>query len=679
MSDEELGRCLLFKMDINQELTPKAHEMEGASVPQDTAPDDAWDPMQDIPEASQQSITPVGEQANAETVAHAADDDTTAVNTQDTEKARAAQSAELEGMHDEQEHEEEPVEVESLDRSETAARLKEIIREQDIRKSRLVLKLKSHFDHLLFQEEKAAKERFIEDGNAPDHFEFRTGQDVANINSLISVYLKSVRQKQEEIEEEKKANLLKKQILLMNLRELCEEAENKDSFNRLKELQSNWKSVGGVPQKDAAEINRNYNALLDIFYNNRKLFKDMADLDRRKNLELKEQLIERIEKLAAGAFSNKLLVELHQIHDEFKSIGPVPKDQQDVSWERFRLASTKVYELRKLHSEQLLQRWQENLALKKELRDQIISLAASTPVDFKEWQSSTDKVLQLSEKWKTTGRVPNEAISEVNRPFWQAYKTFFQQKSAFFKEQDKVRQGNVEALKILIAKAESLLDENWSSHLDQIKALQNEWKSVGPVPRAQQEKLFQKFKKVCDQFFVKKREESKQREAVEVENLRSKHLICEELEKADIQMPDIKTYLSEIRSRWEAIGYVPIKQKDQLNERYRNALDRFFDHKGPMNRQEAEITKLEMELADTAGDVQAAERLLLTKEQAIRKRISQLESECQNIQNNMMMFSKSSKTSGLLTQYENQVERLKQQIAEAQAQLKTVKSMKKQK
>jgi hypothetical protein len=668
-------------MDTNQELTPQDTRLEGGTEPQETTPVDAA--LQHAHTASDEQEKADDQPTTAEQEAMPAPEpDTALAPTNETVvESNDTQTLELEGEHEVQEHEqeEESVDIESLDRNETAARIKEIIREQNIGKARTVQKLKSHFDHLLAQEEKAARERFIEEGNAAADFEFRIGQDVANINSLVSVYIKSVRQKQQEIEEEKRANLIKKQVLLMNLRELCEEAESKDSFNKLKELQANWKSVGVVPQKDAAEIHKNYTALLDIFYNNRKLFKDMADLDKRKNLEMKEHLIERVEKLASGAFSNKLLVELHQIHDDFKSVGPIPKEQQDAIWERFRGASAKVYELRKQHQEQLLQRWQENLEQKKMLRDQLVALAEAIPAEFKEWQAATDKVLQLAEQWKATGKVPSEAVAEVNRPFWQAYKNFFQHKSAFFKEQDKARQVNVDALKQLISKAEALMDDNWSAHLDQIKALQQEWKAVGPVPRAQQEKLFLKFKKVCDQFFTKKREELKQREAVEVENLRLKNTICEELEQADVQKENLKSYLSEVRSRWEAIGFVPLKQKDQLNDRYKKALDRFFDRKGPMNRQEAEITRLEMELADTGGDTQAADRLLQTKEQAIRKRIAQLESECQNIENNMLMFSKSSKSSGFLAQYEKQVERLKQQIEEAQGQLKTVKSMKKQK
>jgi hypothetical protein len=571
----------------------------------------------------------------------------------------------------EEEHHED---IDSLDKSETIARLKEILRNQDVSKARLMGKLKAHFDQIIHAEEHEARQKFIQQGNPASDFEYRHGQDVANLNNLVTVYFKSVRQSYEKDQESRKANLIMKNALLENLRELCEEAESKDSFNKLKQLQSDWKSVGQVPQKEIAEINRNYSALLEIFYNNRKLYIELIELDRKRNLEQKEHLILKVEKLIEAPFNIKQLTELNHLHEEFKQVGPVPKEKKEELWEKFKAASDKLYERKKEHLQQLNEEWEKNFQSKMLLLDSLKLMAQQVPESPKQWFELSDNIQKIIEQWKAIGKVPQEKVAEVNKPFWSEYKLFLQKKTGFFKQLDKQKAENYKQLVALCEKAESLFDENWQQHIEEIKEIQQQWKAVGPVAKEKKDKIFDRFKKACDQFFQKRREEGKKREEEELQNLQAKEQICEQLEKTDPNTNDLSTILNEIKSSWQNIGFVPIKDKERINKRYKKAIDQLIGSSNSMPSDERDLKKLEMELASTSNQAASA-KIIAGREQALRKRINQLELECQNIENNMLMFSRSSKGSGLLAQYEQQVVSYKKQIEQAKEQLKKMRSM----
>lgn len=594
----------------------------------------------------------------------------------DEETNVAAETLALIVEHQGQEEgEEEPQEeIESLDKNETISRLKEIIRNQDITKARLVGKLKGHLDQLLHAEEQEARQRFIQQGNPAADFEYRHGQDIANVHSLVTVYFKSVRQAYEREQEIRKANLIMKNALLENLRELCEEAESKDSFNKLKQLQADWKSVGPVPQKDTAEINRNYSALLEIFYNNRKLYIELIELDRKRNLEQKELLIQKVEKLIETPFNTKQLSELNHLHEEYKQIGPVPKDKQEEVWERFKTASDKLYERKKEHLQQLNEEWERNFTSKMQLLEELKAKAHENPETPKQWFELSDSIQQIIEQWKSVGKVPQEKVADVNKPFWTEYKSFLQRKTGFFKQLDKQKADNYKQLIALCEKVEALFDENWQQHIEQVKELQQQWKAVGPVAKEKKDKIFDRFKKACDQFFQKRREEGKKREEDELNNLKAKEELCEQLEKADPNSADLKELLNQIRSSWQNIGFVPIKDKERINKRYKKAIDQLIGSTTSFPADERDLRKLEMELASSTNEANSA-KIIAGREQALRKRISQLENECQNIENNMLMFSRSSKGSGLLAQYEQQVLSYKKQIEQAKEQLKKLRNM----
>src|SRR5690606_34073428 len=109
----------------------------------------------------------------------------------------------------------------------------------------------------------------------------------------------------------------------------------------LKEIQNEWRSIGPVPSQYVRSLWANYSALIDRFYDKRSIYFELKELDRKKNLEAKLEICEKAERLDQVENIKEAIKELNQLHEEFKHIGPVPKDEQEEVWRRFKAASDK--------------------------------------------------------------------------------------------------------------------------------------------------------------------------------------------------------------------------------------------------------------------------------------------------------------------------------------------------
>ena len=87
----------------------------------------------------------------------------------------------------------------------------------------------------------------------------------------------------------------KKKEIVRKLRDLVNGVEDKDTFNKVKELQDLWKKIGQVENSKDRSLWTTYNALLDRFYDNRGIYYELKELDRKKNLELKSAICDKAE------------------------------------------------------------------------------------------------------------------------------------------------------------------------------------------------------------------------------------------------------------------------------------------------------------------------------------------------------------------------------------------------
>src|SRR5690606_2598932 len=234
--------------------------------------------------------------------------------------------------------------------------VKELSRSDDIaRADRILRDIKPLFDDIREKERNAAKQRFIETGGAEEDFEYKDDELDIAFDAHVRL-IRDRRAKQLREEEDRKAeNLRIKQELLEKLRELVDSQDMNNQFERFKELQKEWKAVGPVPGPHAKTIWANYHALVDRFYDNQSIYFELKELDRKKNLESKQELCARAERLAEIEIIKDAIRELNELHQEFKHIGPVTMEEKEAVWQRFKTASDAVYARRDAYLQTLQQ------------------------------------------------------------------------------------------------------------------------------------------------------------------------------------------------------------------------------------------------------------------------------------------------------------------------------------
>src|SRR5690606_27581556 len=337
--------------------------------------------------------------------------------------------------------------------------VKELSRSDDIaRADRILRDIKPLFDDIREKERNAAKQRFIETGGAEEDFEYKDDELDIAFDAHVRL-IRDRRAKQLREEEDRKAeNLRIKQELLEKLRELVDSQDMNNQFERFKELQKEWKAVGPVPGPHAKTIWANYHALVDRFYDNQSMYFELKELDRKKNLEAKLERCARAGRLAEVEIIKDAIKELNELHHEFKHIGPVPKDDKEAVWQRFKAASDAVYARRDAYLEKLQTDLQENMEAKLKLGEEAQAFATFQSDRIKEWNEKTKQILELQKRWEAVGGLPRAKAKEVNRKFWSAFKTFFNNKNVFFKKLDEEREKNLAAKNELVKKALSLKD-----------------------------------------------------------------------------------------------------------------------------------------------------------------------------------------------------------------------------
>ena len=332
----------------------------------------------------------------------------------------------------------------SSSKEELVKSAEKLINHENPRKADGMLRQIRHFyDEIYETERKEALEKFRNEGGTEDDFDYR-GDD---LDERIRVASQAIRERKDkftsDLEKNKEQNLAAKNEVLEKLRKLVDSEETNTSIGALKEIQNEWRAIGPVPGQYVKSLWANYSALIDRFYDQRSIYFELKELDRKKNLEAKLELCERAEKLEQYENLKDAIKELNELHEEFKHIGPVPREEQEAVWKRFKSASDRVYERRKEFVENLKEHLQENLEAKNKLGEEVQEFVTFDSDKISEWNARTKEILALQKKWETIGGLPREKAKATNKKFWSAFKKFFNNKSAFFKRLEGQRDENL--------------------------------------------------------------------------------------------------------------------------------------------------------------------------------------------------------------------------------------------
>lgn len=553
--------------------------------------------------------------------------------------------------------------------------IKDLAKDNDLRKVDAIVKdIKPVYDEHREKERQAALEKFIASGGVAEDFDYKGDENDVAFDANLKLIKDRRAQHFRQQEEQKNENLRKKQDLIERLRVLVDSPDQTNQFDAFKELQKEWRSIGSVPAPQAKILWANYHALEDRFYDNQSIYFELKELDRKKNLEAKLELCARAEKLANVEIIKDAIRELNELHHEFKHIGPVPKEDKEAVWQRFKAASDAVYAKRDAYLQNLQQELSKNFDEKSKLGDEAQAFASYNTDRIKEWNEKTKEILELQKRWEAIGGLPRAKAKDVNKKFWTAFKAFFNNKNAFFKKLDEERENNLNIKNELVKKAIDLREStDWEKTSNELKSLQQKWKDVGPVPEKFREKVFKEFKDACDYFFAQRRGQQGKVEQEQIDNLNVKVSICEELERNAEAGTASADLLRDLQDRYNNVGFVPKKDIGSIKNRYHEAVDKFVAAIPDLTEDDKSRLILENQISDLKKDPMG-DRKLYQKEQAIRKKISKVENDIALWRNNLEFFGKSHNAEKVRDEFNDKIKVATEHLQQLKQQLKLLRT-----
>lgn len=567
-------------------------------------------------------------------------------------------------------HEAKPVDYSGLSKKEFVGLLKEAATKNDFKKAdELIRDIKPLFDDIRLRERSEALAKFKEEGGNEDDF-FYKGDEW---DAAFDIYLKSIRDNRQrhfkELEDQKNSNLFAKNEILERLRHLVDGEDTEHSLRQFKEIQKEWKGVGPVPQAHIKTLWANYNALVDRFYDQRSIYFELKELDRKKNLELKYDLVARAEKLLSETELGNAVKELNELHNEFRHVGPVPLEEKENIWHKFKTASDAIYAKRDEFVTNLQREFQANLELKGKLNEELVAFAAFQSESIKEWNQKTKDIIELQKKWEAIGGVPRSKVRDTNKRFWNSFKQFFQNKNVFFKKLDEERANNLKLKTELVNRAIELKEsKDWEKASQELKELQAHWKEIGTVPEKHREKIFQQFKEACDYFFEQRRQ-STDREAVEQnENLAKKEAIIVQLEKIIEEKNGSLAQVKDLQGQFMAVGFVPKRVVNALKSRFSEVLTKAIEALPDLGADEKDQAAFEARLTSIKQGPQA-EKKIHNKEHHLRKQIARAENDIATLRNNLEFFGRSKNAEKMKEEFSARIKQADEEIVHLKKQL----------
>ncbi len=573
-------------------------------------------------------------------------------------------------------HETKPLDYSTYSKQDFVDLLTDLSTEKDFRKVDSIQKeIRPFVIDIREKERGEALKKFIEAGGAKEDFEFKLDELDNSFDATYKLIRDKGNQFYKGIEEQKAESLKRKNAILDKLRSLLDSEDSENSFHLFKELQYAWKNSGPVAPALGKNLWASYTALVDRFYDNRSIYFELKELDRKKNLEYKLEICVKAERLLVLERIKDAVKELNELHHEFKHIGPVPKEDQENLWQRFKASSDAIYARRDAYLSQLQTELKSNLKLKEKLMEELVSIASFQSDRIKEWNLKTKEVLDIQKRWEAVGIIPRSKARDYNKKFWSAFKSFFNTKNQFFKKLDEVRDKNLQLKNEIVKKANELRESlDWDKTANDLKELQRQWKEVGPVPEKFREKIYTEFKKACDHFFEQRRTQFDKSEKEQEDNLLKKVAICEKLETLIAEKTGTLELLNDFQKQFNATGFVPKHAVVSIKNRFAASTEKFFASMDHVSADEKDRAMLEIQLNNLKNDPDA-DRKIFQKEQTIRKKISKVENDLAVLINNLEFFGRSKNAAKLKEEFNEKIKESNGHLLELKGQLKMLKTV----
>jgi hypothetical protein len=516
-------------------------------------------------------------------------------------------------------------------------------------------------------EEKRVFRKELEEGkidNPTAVYEYKKDEFDHRFAELLNLISDKVEKRKAEDKAHRESIRQERQDLLVELKKLIDEEDRiGKAFQRFEQIRTRWRELSEASTRDHGELQREYGQLLDQFFYNIQIYKDLRDLDLQKNQEQKEDVIRRISNLKEEQSIHQIELLIRALQDEWNEIGPTFQHAWEDLKNRYWSEVKEVYDRVRDHYAEVRKQHEENKRAKELLIEKVEEQNKKELNSAKAWNKATDTVIATQGAWKRVGYIKKDENEKLWETFRSACDQFFDKKSEYFerlkKEQDKYKNRKQQLVDKAVALKES---KDWRHTAEQLKNLQKQWKEIPPARQKDERQLWQEFRAACDHFFESRKAYF---DSLDDRLEEGKRASEELLQKAKDWKPagDAKAAMEELGDfikEWYAIEFKPKETTKKLNQDFQSTVDK---HLAELNIDEIEKALLRYKSKiEGLSNSDRAKDLLKKELDRIRADIDKKKDELIQYENNLDFFGESKGVEALRKEVEHKMDQIRHQV-----------------
>ncbi|MDP2890594.1 MAG: DUF349 domain-containing protein [Bacteroidota bacterium] len=537
--------------------------------------------------------------------------------------------------------------------------------------------IKVHFFRLYRANIEAQKAAFVEAGGDIAEFKAEPDPNELDLRELLKQYQDERNDRNKKIDELKDENLQKKYDIIEEIKALI---NNKESINRtfheFRELQNRWREIGLVPQAKLKDLWETYHHHVENFYDFIKINKELRDLDLKKNLEIKMEICEKAEELLVEPSIIKAFNILQKYHEQWREVGPVPRDKKDELWERFKNATSIINKKHQDYFEGRKSDQKKNLDAKIALCEKVEEISNSEIESHRDWDERSRDLIELQKIWRTIGFAPKKDNNKIYERFRIASDKFFDRKREFYNQNKEDQTNNLQLKTDLCVQAEALKDStDWKKTADEFINIQKAWKEIGPVPRKYSDVIWKRFRAACDHFFENKSKHFSSIDGEQADNLKRKKALLEEVKSFVLSGDDSADLdkLKEFQRSFTEIGHVPFRDKDAIQNEFRDVINHHFDSLR-IDEKRRNLMKFKNKVAGNTSSGKGQNKNRFEREKYMT-RLKQMETDLALLDNNIGFFANTKNAEALIGDVNLKIENTKEKIEFLKEKIRIMDSM----
>lgn len=289
---------------------------------------------------------------------------------------------------------------------------------------------------------------------------------------------------------------------------LCEAAEKLadvedpiSAFHQLQKLHQEYRETGPVAKELRDEIWKRFKDASTVINKRHQDHFEAIKAKEEENLTKKTELCQQVEALEFDGLKTyaqweEMTKQVLAIQAEWKTVGFTPRKVNAEIFERFRMACDRFFQAKTAYFKANREKLNANLTAKNALIEKAEALKDST-----DWGATTNKFVELQKEWKAIGPVAHKVSDAIWKRFNDACNYFFEQKNAANAGQRKEEEANLELKKGVIAELEKLVENASDDLLKSVRELQARWNEIGHVPYSKKEKMYRRYRELCDKIY----------------------------------------------------------------------------------------------------------------------------------------------------------------------------------